>query len=441
MKQFHDVFITGLGAIAPNGASVDQFWANCLDDKVNVAPIPEHWNNYYEYASKHWAPLPAFETKHILNRIELMQLDKTAVLAIVTIAEALANAGLTYTLLDEKKNSFSLQNVNAQRLGVFIGTGIGGISSFASNEGTHLYIPVKKQNPENNYPFLRFSPRFSPFAVPMSMTNTAAAMAGIKFGVHGPVRTFAGACAAGTVAIGQAFEAIRSGLCDIAIAGGVEYATDEYGGVFRGFDCAKTLMHGYDDFLTANCPFDKRRKGFLFAEGGCGICILESEKHLKSRNNSSVYAKIDAYAETFDSYSMMGMEPEGKQIERMLRMLLASGQVSAQDISYVNAHGTGTETNDSLECEIIQRVFHERVIVNATKSLTGHAIGAAGALETVITALSIKHQKTHGCHNLQNPISPLNFVRNSSEFAIEKAITQSFAFGGHNAALLLSLVK
>jgi 3-oxoacyl-[acyl-carrier-protein] synthase II len=446
----HRVVITGIGVVAPNGAQTGIFWDNCLKGVVNVEQIPQAWKSYYTSLSTIWAPLPPIDfLKYRFSRLEMMQSDMTAMLAGVAAYQALSMAKIDALLTNEKKNSYTLQNIDSSRIGVFIGSGIGGISSVISNQCHHVLSAVQKQLSQgknntietNNISELsnvmRFTSRYNPFTVTMSMPNTAAATLGIKYSLHGPNMTVCNACAAGTSAIGRAFLAIRSGEADTALAGGVEYLRDDYGGIFRAFDTAKTLVNAGDDPLIANRPFDMARSGFLFAEGGAAILMMESLENAIARGVKPI-AEISSFAETFDAYNMMSPDPSGYHAERMLRTAISNAGLVSHDIDYVNTHGTGTLVNDEIEATTIERIFGDKPIVNSTKSLIGHSIGASGAIEAAVTALSIQSQTTHICKNLDNPIVPLRFVREVTTFPIQSAITQSFAFGGNNAALVLS---
>jgi 3-oxoacyl-[acyl-carrier-protein] synthase II len=437
------VVITGIGVVAPNGATTPEFWNNCLALQSSVRPIPEHWYNYWQPLSRLWAPLPAidFEARGI-GRVERMQLDNSAMLAILAAQEALESARLPVTLSDEKKNLFSVAGFSGDRSAVFMGTGIGGISSFASSEGNHILTPCTTRlrqiavRVDELADVMRAPSRFNPFVVSMTMPNSCSAMLGIRFSVTGPNRTVCTACASGTMAIGQAFEAIAAGKADAALAGGAEYLADDYGGVFRGFDIAKTLVKNCDNPQAANCPFDRKRSGFLFAEGGSAVLVLEELSRAQGRG-APVIAEVLSSAETFDAHSVMSIDPSAKQIRRMINRALEDAGVSPGEIDYINTHGTGTEQNDEIEAMTIESVFGTRPLINATKSLTGHTIGASGAIETAVTALSIARKTTHACKNLEEPVRPLNFVTAAGPFDIKTAFTQSFAFGGHNAGLVL----
>ena len=226
----------------------------------------------------------------------------------------------------------------------------------------------------------------------------------------------------------------------MALTGGSEYLDHSSGGIFRGFDIANTLVQDCEHPETANRPFDKRRSGFLFSQGGAAVLVLEEYEGARKRG-APIIAEVSGYAETFDAYSMMNIAPDGVEIERMIRLALEDAQLTPNEIDYVNAHGTGTQLNDMTEAMVIERVFGRDVLVNSTKSLLGHSIGASGAMEAVVTALSLKHQTTHVCKNLEEPISELNFVRSPGPREISAALSQSFAFGGHNAALVLRRIE
>jgi 3-oxoacyl-[acyl-carrier-protein] synthase II len=456
------VVITGLGAFTSIGATAEDFWRGCLEGRTSVAPIPAKWHDFYNYTSRVWAPLPSpGNNSPTVNDIERTKLDLAAVLAMETAAEALNNAGLPPSLVDVKRNSYVLATVDAARTGIFLGTGVGGMNSLLSNASYHMLAPQPprlqelaklldsspnreqaKQLIERIAADILIPFRANPFVVSMIMPNAVSSNIAIKFGIHGPAETSCSACSSGTVAIGKAFHALQSGDVDVAITGGVEYLSDDYGMIFRGFDVAKTLVaQGKQPFTheQLNRPFDRDRSGFLFSQGGCGIMVLEDLEHARKRN-AHIICEIAAYSETCDGYNIMMMQPNGEQISRMLAQLLQSAGCSGRDVDYVNAHGTGTQLNDSTEAEIIERVFGKRALVNSTKSLLGHTIGASGALGALVAALSIRDGKTHVCKNLENPVRDLNFVRSADSHPIRTAVTQSFAFGGHNAALLLKAV-
>ena len=450
------VVITGLGASTSIGATVGEFWGACRAGLTSVAPIPARWHDYHRFNSPVWAPLPPEPGgDDVVNDVEMTKLDRVAVLAMRTSAEALANAGLTCERVDTKYNRFAIRGTTPDRIGVCIGTGVGGVTSLLSNAAHHMmskHVPrlqhlagragaaaddretIERMLAEIVIPF-----RVNLFTVSMIMPNAVAANVAIKFGVRGPTQTPCAACASGTAALGAGLQAVRSGAADVVIAGGAEYLGDDYGIVFRGFDMARTLaVRDRPDWPdeALNRPFDAARSGFLFSEGGCGILVLEDLEHARARG-APILCELAAYAETCDGSSVMMIDPEGTEIERMLRTLVADAGLRPEDIDYVNAHGTGTRLNDDIEAAIIGRVFGPRPLVNSTKALLGHTIGASGALGAIVAALSIRDATTHLCLNLTDPIADLNFVRAPVAQPIEAAVAQAFAFGGHNAAVLL----
>lgn len=436
------VVISGIGVVAPNGATTETFWQASLSGVASVAAIPAHWLEYAEYASTLWAPLPAVDfARFRISRIEQMQHDQIALLAMAAAEQALAMAGIAPALRDEKKNTYSLPFPDPARGGVSMGTGVGGIVSFSHNQNHHLQAPLAPfVTPEAKQRLLRYPARFHPFAVSMTMPNSASAALGIRYGLTGPNNTFCTACAAGLVAIGHAYSAIADGALDFALCGGSEHLDEGFGGIFRAFDIARTLVRDCTNPAAANRPFDKRRSGFLLAEGGCAVLFLE-ELEAARRRGCAPLAEIKSFAESFDAYSLMALDPSGAAVYRMIARACRDAGVDTKDIDYINAHATGTPLNDDVESAIIERIFGDKPLVNATKSLTGHAIGASGAIEAAVTALSINHKTTHACKNLDDPVRPLNFVRSPASFPISTALTHSFAFGGHNAALVLSDVN
>jgi 3-oxoacyl-[acyl-carrier-protein] synthase II len=446
------VVITGAGVVSPIGVGVDEFWRQCLQAKSVVAPIPEQWQRYADFHSRVWSPLPDIDSEYFdVSRTERLQFDPITVLAIGAAREALNSAGFSLTPAGERGRNFALSGADATRTGVYVGTGIGGAYTFLHNHTFHLhqrmratlkaYIEkcVSTQNREDLDDILTLmahGPRYNPFVVSMLMPNAPGAALGIKFSLTGPNLTYCVACASGTVAIGNAYRAVRDGSVDVAVTGGSEYLYDEHGHIFRGFDVGGTLARDYDDPETANRPFDVSRTGFLFSQGGAAILVLEELDHARQRG-AALMAEVVGFAETFDAHSMMSLAPGGEQIERMIRAALASANVAPHDVDYVNAHGTGTKNNDQTETEVIDRVFGRSVRVNSTKSLIGHTIGASGAIEALVTALSLRDGMTHISKNLDTPLCDLNFVRSVEQSDLRVGLSQSFAFGGHNAAVVM----
>lgn len=452
--------ITGIGVVTPLGNGLDVFWPRALRGETAVGPIPGHWNAYFRPNSTIWAPLPSHDfSDYAISRVEAIQLDRCQQISLACARQALETAGIGVALRDEKKNSFAVSGVDAQRVGVFMGTGVGGMTTTCATIAHHVTLPAasalvelrkRAQADESLAGFageldgirtgLRTPQRFNPFTVSMAMPNGTSAIVGIKYGLHGANSTCACACASGTMAIGFALRAVQSGAMPLALAGGVEYLGDDWGGVFRSFDVIQALVRPGDAPASANRPFDVNRSGFLFAEGGGAVLVIEELEHAV-RRSAPVIAELVGFAETFDAHSVMIMEPSGAHIERMVRLALEDAAVAAAAIDYVNAHGTGTILNDQTECAMLDRVFGDGPLVNSTKSLIGHTIGASGAIEAAVTALSLRDQTTHICANLEAPISNLRFVRAPASLPMTWALSESFAFGGHNAALVMKAFR
>jgi len=446
------VVITGLGVIAAIGQNPDAFWKSCLEAKTKVERIPDHWFHYGDFHSQIWSPLPPIDySTYGIGRIDEKQLDPSTLLAIACSFQALDSAGLEYTKLDQKRNTYSVSSLDKDRAGVFMGTGIGGLGTFASCYSYHLLLRQKETLAKasaqlGDHPVSRilkqvqermlYPRRYNPFGVSMTMPNACSANIGIKFNLYGSNNAYCAACASGTVAIGHGFKAVRSGELDLALVGGVEHLSDDCGGIFAGFDAVRALANNNEDPDKANRPFDKDRTGFLFSEGGGAVFVIEDLEHARKRG-ARIYAEILGYGDTCDGFNIMMMESSGTQMMRMLQLAFADAGISAEGIDYINAHGTGTRLNDETETAVIEKVFGKKVLINSTKSLIGHTLGASGAIEAVVTALSIHHKTTHVCRNLQNPMKDLNFVTRVDSYPIRTGLSQSFGFGGHNAVLIL----
>ncbi len=455
MKQ--RVFITGIGIVASIGLTTDEFWKACLEGKSEVAEIPAHWNEYAGMHSTLYAPLPTIDFSHYpITKIEQSQLDKHTLIALIATFQALQKAGLQYDQKDAKKNTFVIKGVDPAKSGIMFGTGISGISSLLSNNANHLLashqkslIELQSDAAKGQYtgPImerlqelireLRMPPRFNPFVVSMGMPNGCADTLGIKFSLEGINQTFCSACASGTSAVGHAFRTIADSKADLLLCGGSEYLMDDTGGAFRGFDAAKTLVSSCSEPSKACRPFDMGRSGFLFSEGGAAALVLESEERMLARG-AKPYAEIAAFAESYDAYNIMMMEPSGKAIRTMVKELLKEANLKPEEIDYLNTHGTGTIQNDEIESQMISDIFGKKPILNSTKSLIGHTLGASGAIEASVTALSLQNGTVHPSLNIENPVRDLNFARTMRHEPLNNAMTQSFAFGGHNAGLILT---
>jgi len=273
-------------------------------------------------------------------------------------------------------------------------------------------------------------PRYNRMAIPSIMPNSASSWVTIVFNIHGPNFTINTSCSSGTYAVGEAYEKIRNGSVDLVITGGVECLQDNVGATMRGFDTLGTLTKSEDG---RPLPFSKKRSGFLFSEGGGCILILEEMNNALKRG-ADIYAEIIGYGSNSDAYNLVQMQPSGTQIKNLLRNVIGDLKVD-----YLNTHGTATLLNDEVEARIIQDVFgdeKDQPLLNSTKGNLGHTVGAAGAIEVAVTALSLKNDIVHA--NLsEDLIDNLNIARETTPMKIKHALSTSFGFGGHNAAVLL----
>ncbi len=449
MGSTNRVFVTGLGVVSSVGSGVEDFWAGCKAGAAVAAEIPPHWNEYYRATSRVWAPLPEPDYSQAgLGKTDLLTLGKPAALAIVAAQQALEHAEVEVDRQQGRYPVAQLKGVVPPRAGIFVGTGLGAAQAPFNNYYAHLLSGLKShlETAVASEPSLsllaelraglREHPRVNPLVICQTMPNAIAASLAIRFGIQGPSDTVCAACASGTIAIGKAFQAIRHGAVDFALAGGAEHLGDRAGGVFMGFDRLQTLAKPLRGIGTENRPFDRERSGFLFSEGGAAVAILESEQSARRRGVRPL-AEILGFAETTDAYSIAAIKDGANEIGTMIDIALADAGVPAHLIDYVNAHGTSTEINDAVEARIIERKFRPTTKVNSTKSILGHSIGAAGALEFVVTALSLRDQELHLSKNLDEPIANLDFCRATGPATLDYAFTHSFGFGGHNAGLVL----
>jgi 3-oxoacyl-[acyl-carrier-protein] synthase II len=455
------VVVTGTGVVSALGNTTGSFWQSCLAGRTAVAPIPEQWRRYSSLRSPAWSPLGDWDRESsLLTRLERKRLDITSQLAVLAAEEALTEAGLELRVADGKRNTRTLVARDPERLGVFMGTGVGGVSTLLA-VASHVMLAAGKERlaelastldaaatagggtaggarlVEAVLAELPSPVSFNPFAVTMAMPNAVSANLAIKLGLHGPCPTFTCACASGTVAIGQAFRALRGGECDFALAGGTEYLWDAYGCTFRGFDAVGALAQGDLPLAQLNRPFDRRRCGFLFSEGGCAVLVLE-ELESARRRGARPLAEVRGFGETCDGHDLIALEPSGREARRAIELCLADACLAPEEIGYVNAHGTGTSLNDPLEAQVVAEALGPEVAVSSTKSLLGHTLGASGALEAVATVRTLLEGVAHGCRCLEEPVAELRFLTRATRIGAAHALSQSFAFGGQNAVLALS---
>ena len=421
------VVVTGMGTCTSYGIGVSTLWENLLKNNDIIKAIPDKWKtNAKSYGF--YAPFPKLEYSKLgFSRSELLQYEPVTLNALLSVEEALNQANIDITRVEDKLNRFEIHDIDLTRVGVFGGTGIGGIETLSNATSKLLEAKSGKYT------------RQDALSVAKTMPYNIAAAIGIKLGLHHAINSHTYACATGTVIIGKAFKEIQNNQLDMAIISTSEYADQNIGLLYNSFFHGNTLTKN-DDISLANIPFDKRRSGFLFSEGGAGALVLESLEHAQKRK-ANILAEVVGFSDSFDGYNMVSPDPSGEYIEAMLNKLLTDTNINAKEIDYINAHGTGTVKNDQIEAMVLEKIFNKNVAINSTKSLIGHTISASGSIEAIVTILSIQNSIVHANNGLKEPISNLNFVKQSTPLNIEYAISQSFAFGGHNAALIFKNYK
>ncbi|MFM9072016.1 MAG: beta-ketoacyl-ACP synthase II [Cyanobium sp.] len=402
------VVVTGLGAVTPIGNDVKEYWEGLCSGRNGVAGI-----TLFD-ASRHACRFAA-EVKHFnpagwLEPKEAKRWDRFCQFGVVAAKQAIGHAGLVIT------------GDNAQRIGVSIGSGVGGLLVVESQ--AHV---LADRGPD----------RVSPFCVPMMIPNMATGLAAIALGAKGPSSAVATACAAGSNAIGDAFRLIQLGLADAMVCGGAESAITPLG--VAGFASAKALSFRNDDPATASRPFDLERDGFVIGEGS-GVIVLESLDHAQQRG-ATVLAEIVGYGTTCDAHHITAPSPGGVGGAEAMRLALADARLGPDAVDYINAHGTSTQANDSNETAAIKAVLGERahrIPVSSTKSMTGHLLGGSGGIEAVAAILAIGHNVVPPTINYTtpDPACDLDVVPNKArEHPVNVVLSNSFGFGGHNVCL------
>lgn len=405
------VVITGLGAVTPIGNNVNDFWNNLINGVSGIDVI----KRFDPYAYK----LPvviAGEVKNIdytkyLDKKDTKRMSDFVKFAVVAAKEAITDSGL------------ELEKIDLTRAGVIVGTGIGGLRDIEDQQTLLLEKGAR---------------RVSPFFIPSGISNMASGYISIEFGFKGPNSCVVTACATGTHSIGDAFKIIQRGDADIMIAGGTESAITPLG--IAGFANMKALSTRNDEPQKASRPFDAERNGFVMGEGA-GILILEELEHAKKRG-TKIYAEVVGYGLTGDAYHITAPCADADGGKRVINMALNDVKINPEEVDYVNAHGTSTPLNDKVETLALKEVFKEhayKLKVSSNKSMIGHLLGAAGAVEAVATVLTIKNGIIPPTINYENPDldCDLDYVPNkATEYPVKVAISNSFGFGGTNACLV-----
>jgi 3-oxoacyl-[acyl-carrier-protein] synthase II len=408
------VVITGLGCVSPVGNNVSDAWQALLAGKSGAAPITAF--DASAHKTKFAAEVKGFDAAALFGTRDARKMDRFTQLATAATLEALEHSGL------------KINESNRDRVGILIGTGIGGIITILEQ-----YDVMKERGPE----------RVSPFLIPMMISDSAAGNLAIRVGARGPNMSLATACASGTNSLGEAAEMIRRGAADVMIAGASEASISAL--AMAGMNVMTALSTRNDDPQRASRPFDKDRDGFLMGEGA-GVLILESLEYAKARG-ADILCEFTGYGTTDDAHHISAPAENGAGAAMSMKFALENAGLSVNDISYINAHGTSTQLNDKSETAAIKTVFGEQayqIPVSSTKSMTGHLLGASGALEAVICAMAIQDNILPPTINYEtpDPVCDLDYVPNKPRKATpEHIMSNSFGFGGHNATLVVSRFK
>ena len=409
------VVVTGLGAVTPVGLSAEETWNNLLAGVSGAAPITLFDSSMYK--TQFACEVKGLNINDWIDRKEARKLDRYTQLAMISAMQAV------------KDSAMDLETVNKNRIGVIFGVGIGGIKTF---EGEVSYNALHKEN----------GPKFNPFFIPKMISDIAAGQISIHYGFHGPNYATTSACASSTNAIADAFNLIRLGKADVIVSGGAEAAICGCG--VGGFNAMHALSTRNDDPQRASRPFSASRDGFVMAEGA-GCLILEELEHAKARG-AKIYAEMVGEGESADAYHITASHPEGLGAKLVMQAALDDAGMKPEDIDYINVHGTSTHVGDISEAKAIKEVFGDaayKLNISSTKSMTGHLLGAAGAVEAMVSVLSVQNDIIPPTINHEEDDKDeeidynLNFTFNKAQKrTVRAAMSNTFGFGGHNACVI-----
>ena len=409
------VVVTGLGAVTPVGNTPEETWANLLAGKSGAAPVKQFDTSLFK--TQFACEVKDLDINEYLDRKESRKIDRYTQLAMISAIQGVKDAGL------------DLEKEDLNRIGVVYGVGIGGIKTFQDE------VTYYGKNAENG-------PKFSPFFIPKMIADIASGHISIHFGFHGPNYTTTSACASSSNALADAFNLLRLGKANIIVAGGAESAICECG--IGGFNAMKALSTRNDSPETASRPFSASRDGFVMAEGA-GCLILEEYEHAKARG-AKIYAEMVGEGESADAYHITASHPEGLGAKLVMKSALEDAGLKPEDIDYINVHGTSTHVGDISEAKAIKEVFGDaayKLNISSTKSMTGHLLGAAGAVEAMVAVLSVKNDIVPPTINHdEDDKDPeidynLNFTFNKAQKReVRAAMSNTFGFGGHNACVI-----
>jgi len=408
------VVVTGIGAVTPVGIGKEKFWDALINGKSGISIIDKF--DVTDYPVKIAGQVKDFNPADFIDKREYKKMDRFTQFAVAAAGLAIEDSGLHQEKYDET------------RMGVILGSGIGGIETIELQHEKLL-----KKGPK----------RISPFFISMLISNMAAGQISMLFRAKGPNLTVVTACASGANAIGEAFKTIQRGAADIVITGGTEASITPL--AIAGFSSMRALSTRNDEPEKASRPFDADRDGFVMGEGA-GILILESLEHAVKRN-ARIYAEVIGYGLSADAYHLTQPDPEGEGAATAMKMALEEGDLKPEEVDYINAHGTSTPYNDKFETIAIKKVFGEHaynLMVSSIKSMTGHLLGAAGGVEAIATVLSIYNGIVPPTINYEkeDPECDLDYVPNKARKApVKVALSNSFGFGGHNATLAFKKIE
>ena len=403
-----DVVVTGLGATTPLGGDVETFWSGLLEGRSGVVSLDQDWAA--DLPVRIAAPM-AVDPTEVLPRVQARRLDRSEQAAIVAARQAWADAGLEGRAEDN--------GLDPTRVAVVIGTGIGGVTSLLAQ-----YDVMLEKGPG----------RVSPLLIPMNMPNGPAAYVGLEIGAQAGVHTTVSACASGAEAVAHGLDLIQLGRADVVVVGGTEACIHRLN--IAGFAQMRAMSTRNDEPERASRPFDKNRDGFVLGEGA-GVLVLERASSAAARNRTP-YAMLAGAGITADSYDIVAPSPTGEGQRRAALSALRRGGLDPEDVVHVNAHATSTPVGDGAEARWVADLLGEQTVVSATKSMTGHLLGAAGAIEAIATVLAVKNDIVPPTINLDDPDDDLrvDVPDKAREMAVPAALNDSFGFGGHNVALL-----
>ncbi|MBA9088492.1 3-oxoacyl-[acyl-carrier-protein] synthase II [Fontibacillus solani] len=405
----HRVVVTGMGVVTALGQDLDTFWNNITNGKSGVSHIESF--DVSEYPTQIAASVKDFNPEDYIDRKEARKMDRFVQFAVTAASSALRDSGLNIA-----------EDTDPERVGVMIGSGIGGLGTWEDQHNILLQKGPK---------------RVSPFFIPMMIANMASGHVSILFGAKGPNSTAVTACATGTHSIGDSYKLIQRGDADVMICGGAEATIRPTG--LAGFCSMRAMSTRNDEPEKASRPFDSGRDGFIMGEGS-GVLILESLEHAQKRG-AKIYAEVIGYGLSGDAHHMTEPDPNGP--ERCMKMALRDAGIDPKEVDYINAHGTSTPVGDRSETIAIKRALGDhayKVAISSTKSMTGHLLGAAGGVEGVICGLTLQNGVIAPTINLDNPDPEcdLDYVPNEArQCDVQVAMSNSFGFGGHNATIIL----